>query len=248
MGWSWLSYSRKSTLRVYPLPSCTSSLGQSSRFSAGIPLVVCPRFEPAHFCSAIQTFKVSVRNSPVTLTTDILLAVVMYYCYLFAQIVLIVPPIILFLANSPIVTQYDLSTVRLIMSGAAPLAPDLTKKLSERLTAMGAKVFIVQGYGLTETRCVLSFSSNNGESTPDRRPHSILELNAFLLLHSCFYSFAGVASPGVLLLTPELSVKKVGSVGELLPNVEARLVDDDEKDVRPGEPGELWARGPNVMK
>lgn len=57
-----------------------------------------------------------------------------------------------------------------------------------------------------------------------------------------------MASPGVLLLTPELSVKKIGSVGELLPNVEARLVDEEEKDVRPGEPGELWTRGLNVMK
>lgn len=57
-----------------------------------------------------------------------------------------------------------------------------------------------------------------------------------------------MTSPGVLLLTPELSVKKIGSVGELLPNVEARLVDEEEKDVRPGEPGELWTRGLNVMK
>lgn len=36
----------------------------------------------------------------------------------------------------------------------------------------------------------------------------------------------------------------------LLPNLEARLVDDDGVDVRvgQGERGELWIRGPSVMK
>lgn len=42
--------------------------------------------------------------------------------------------------------------------------------------------------------------------------------------------------------------EKPGSVGFLMPNVEARLVDDDEKDVPRGFPGELWVRGPNIMK
>ena len=42
----------------------------------------------------------------------------------------------------------------------------------------------------------------------------------------------------------------------LLPNLEARLVRGDTnsvdsknaEDVRPGEPGELWIRGPSIMK
>jgi hypothetical protein len=42
----------------------------------------------------------------------------------------------------------------------------------------------------------------------------------------------------------------------LLPNLEARLVRDDTssadgnnaEDAKPGESGELWIRGPNVMK
>jgi acyl-CoA synthetase (AMP-forming)/AMP-acid ligase II len=38
------------------------------------------------------------------------------------------------------------------------------------------------------------------------------------------------------------------SVGRLLPGVEARIVDEAGADVAPGEPGELWARGPNIMK
>jgi acyl-CoA synthetase (AMP-forming)/AMP-acid ligase II len=38
------------------------------------------------------------------------------------------------------------------------------------------------------------------------------------------------------------------SVGRALPGVEVRIVDREGKDVAPGEVGELWARGPNVMK
>jgi acyl-CoA synthetase (AMP-forming)/AMP-acid ligase II len=38
------------------------------------------------------------------------------------------------------------------------------------------------------------------------------------------------------------------SVGRVLPGVEARIVDREGNDVQPGETGELWARGPNIMK
>ena len=43
-------------------------------------------------------------------------------------------------------------------------------------------------------------------------------------------------------------LSKAGSVGVPLPNLEARLVGDDGADVKAGEPGELWLRGPTVMK
>jgi acyl-CoA synthetase (AMP-forming)/AMP-acid ligase II len=40
-----------------------------------------------------------------------------------------------------------------------------------------------------------------------------------------------------------------GSVGALIPNTEARLIDPrTEKDVPEGEQGEIWVRGPQVMK
>jgi long-subunit acyl-CoA synthetase (AMP-forming) len=39
-----------------------------------------------------------------------------------------------------------------------------------------------------------------------------------------------------------------GSIGHLLPNIDARIVDPVTfKDVKDGEEGELWIRGPNVM-
>ncbi|MBC8022090.1 MAG: acyl--CoA ligase [Burkholderiales bacterium] len=38
------------------------------------------------------------------------------------------------------------------------------------------------------------------------------------------------------------------SVGRVVPGVELRIVDAQGHDVDPGAPGELWARGPNIMK
>ncbi|KAJ6128023.1 hypothetical protein N7471_009240 [Penicillium samsonianum] len=39
-----------------------------------------------------------------------------------------------------------------------------------------------------------------------------------------------------------------GSVGEPMPNCEIKLMDDEENEVAPGQSGEIWFRGPNIMK
>ncbi|CEL60419.1 hypothetical protein RSOLAG1IB_09625 [Rhizoctonia solani AG-1 IB] len=55
-------------------------------------------------------------------------------------------------------------------------------------------------------------------------------------------------SPTCTLLPLQWAEQKVGSAGELLPNLEARLVTEDGTDAKEGEPGEFWLRGPSVMK
>ncbi|CUA68067.1 hypothetical protein RSOLAG22IIIB_07742 [Rhizoctonia solani] len=55
-------------------------------------------------------------------------------------------------------------------------------------------------------------------------------------------------SPTVLLTPLHRATEKIGSAGELLPNLEARLVGEDGVDVDEGQPGELWLRGPSVMR
>ncbi|KAF8599410.1 acetyl-CoA synthetase-like protein [Ceratobasidium sp. AG-I] len=55
-------------------------------------------------------------------------------------------------------------------------------------------------------------------------------------------------SPTCTLLPLNRAEDKVGSAGELLPNLEARLVSEDGSDAKDGEPGEFWLRGPSVMK
>ena len=58
-------------------------------------------------------------------------------------------------------------------------------------------------------------------------------------------------SPATHLLPAKDCLRKIGSIGILLPNLEARLIANDENniaDAARGEPGELWVRGPTVMK
>lgn len=58
-----------------------------------------------------------------------------------------VPPMILFLAQSPMVSKYDLSSLERIGCGAAPLGAELLEAAQKRL-----KVPIGGGYGMSEVR------------------------------------------------------------------------------------------------
>ena len=58
--------------------------------------------------------------------------------------VYVVPPIFLALRN-PIADKYDLSSVRALFSGAAPLSAEVAKQAAERFHCE-----VVQGYGMTE--------------------------------------------------------------------------------------------------
>jgi len=49
-------------------------------------------------------------------------------------------------------------------------------------------------------------------------------------------------------MEPRGTVHKTGSIGILLSNLEARIVINETEDAMEGEPGELWLRGPGVMK
>jgi acyl-CoA synthetase (AMP-forming)/AMP-acid ligase II len=82
-------------------------------------IVTMPRFEFAAFLDAIARHRVS-------------------FAY-------IAPPIALALAKHPAVDDYDLSGLRVVFSGAAPLDGELGRALARRLD-----VTVVQGYGMTE--------------------------------------------------------------------------------------------------
>jgi fatty-acyl-CoA synthase len=43
------------------------------------------------------------------------------------------------------------------------------------------------------------------------------------------------------------AVRKIGSVGKVIPTIVARVVDDEMHDVKPGEVGEIVYRGPTLM-
>src|SRR3954468_19808405 len=115
----------------------------------------------------------------------------------------IAPPIVLAFATAPQIEGRDLSSLKLIISGAAPLDAELAGRAEERIG-----VPIRQGYGMTELSPVSHKSRlARVEETPP------------------------------------------GSVGALIPNTEARLVDPETgEDAPEGEEGEIWIRGPQVMK
>jgi acyl-CoA synthetase (AMP-forming)/AMP-acid ligase II len=143
---------------------------------AGSTIVTMPRFDLEGFLRIIQDHKVTRAY--------------------------VVPPIALGLAKHPLVDQFDLSSLQLVFSGAAPLGAELEEACTERL---GCRV--CQGYGMTESSPV-----SHGVPYPD----------------------------GEL---------KPGTIGVAVPNMECRVVDvESGEDAAQGERGELWMRGPNVMK
>lgn len=83
----------------------------------GTPIVVMPKFDLRGLCELVQKYKVTI--------------------------LMLVPPIALALARDPTATKDDLSSLRLVISGAAPLGPELEKELANRLP----KCDVIQAYG-----------------------------------------------------------------------------------------------------
>ncbi|KAI0634243.1 amp dependent CoA ligase [Trametes polyzona] len=65
----------------------------------------------------------------------------------------LVPPMVVLLCKHPAVSKYDLSSLRMLMCGAAPLSSELTTQLSARLP----DCWIGQAYGMTETCTAVTF-------------------------------------------------------------------------------------------
>jgi long-chain acyl-CoA synthetase len=69
-----------------------------------------------------------------------------------------VPPILVAMANYPELKRYNFSSLRFILTGAAPLAPEVGRAVRE-LTG----VRVIQGYGLTEASPLTHASPVDGE-------------------------------------------------------------------------------------
>lgn len=113
----------------------------------------------------------------------------------------IVPPVAIAFAKHPAIDRYDLSSLRWLFSGAAPLGGTLTDAIEARLP-----IRVRQGYGMTEASPVTHYTPGGGG-------------------------------------------ERAGKVGLLAPSTEMRIVDPTTgADLDVGEPGEVWVRGPQVMK
>jgi 4-coumarate--CoA ligase len=141
---------------------------------AGATIVTMPRFDLEQFLSLHQDHKLTRA--------------------------FVAPPMVVALAKHPLVDKYDLSSLKLIFSGAAPLSAELAAECGERLDCE-----VVQGYGMTELSPVT-------HATP-------------------------------------MGMFKAGSVGLTIPSTETRIVDPlSGDDLGVDQDGEVWVRGPQVMK
>lgn len=57
----------------------------------------------------------------------------------------------------------------------------------------------------------------------------------------------GLTETSSAVATTRMAEQRPGSIGKALPGQEVRIVDDSGADVMPGDPGEIWVRGPNVF-
>jgi long-subunit acyl-CoA synthetase (AMP-forming) len=65
-----------------------------------------------------------------------------------------VPPLLVFLAKHPLVDNYDLSSLRDVRCGAAPLSIEIQAAVEKKLK----NIQIGQGYGMTETTAICAVS------------------------------------------------------------------------------------------
>lgn len=99
---------------------CTILIGSIS--TACARTVLLPKFEEGLFLSTIENYK--------------------------CNMLLMVPPLMVFLAKHQLVDSFDLDSVRTIICGAAPLAADVQKAVEKRLGIPA--LTIRQGYGMSE--------------------------------------------------------------------------------------------------
>ena len=70
----------------------------------------------------------------------------------------LVPPIALAMSKHPITANYNLSSLKVIFSGAAPLAKDLQGEVKQKL---GGNLVVKQAFGMTEASPAIAISPTN---------------------------------------------------------------------------------------
>ncbi|KAI0064697.1 phenylacetyl-CoA ligase [Artomyces pyxidatus] len=144
---------------------------------SGQSLVVAPKFDFVKFLESIVKYRVTH--------------------------LLVVPPLIMLLCKHPLARKYDLSHVRFLLSGAAPLSADLSGQIAKMLP----NAYIGQGYGLTEMSAAVTLSPlTQGTSKPGSAGKLIPGTRARILKEDGTYGKAG--EQGELLISgPSLALR-----------------------------------------
>ncbi len=127
---------------------------------------------------------------------------------------MMVPTMLKRLMDRPAFKDYDLSSLRVVTYGAAPMPLEVIKKAIVEFP----NTRFINAFGQTETASTITMLP------PDA--HDIHE-----------------GDPDY-----EQKMKRLGSIGKPLPDVEVRIVNEEGNDVSLGENGEIVARGDRLMK
>lgn len=153
-------------------------------------------FKPEVYLKAIQDYKATILNA--------------------------VPPLVLFLARSPLVDKYDISQVKDIVCGGAPLSSTVEKEFEERLNFKFLHMFIKMLF------CYFC-------RFPKLRVRQLYGLTE---------------ASGMCVAIPRFCLpNKEGTAGVLIENVLAKVVDvETNKNVCSCKVGEICFKGPMIMK
>jgi acyl-CoA synthetase (AMP-forming)/AMP-acid ligase II len=128
---------------------------------------------------------------------------------------MLVPTMLKWIVDSPDFTTYDLSSLRVITYGAAPMPFDVIKKAIELMP----QVQFINSYGQTESASTLTMLGPEDHrivGTEEEKQTKWKRLQS--------------------------------SIGKPLPDVQIRIVDEEDKGLPPHTVGEIHARGPRIMK
>lgn len=104
--------------------------------SVEFTMVYLSKFEPELYLSCIQNYKILSISVP--------------------------PPIVVFLAKTPLFKKYDLSSLKILICGAAPLSQETEDQVKARFND---DLIVLQGYGQTEATLGVLYG-NVGSSKP----------------------------------------------------------------------------------
>ncbi len=159
---------------ILPLFHCNAQVVTViSPLYAGASFILMEGFSPKDFLPAIDRYKPSTFSG--------------------------VPTVYAILNSLPEADKYDLSSLRFVICGAAPMPVEVFNTFEKKY-----KAFILEGYGLSEATCAS-------------------------------------------IINPLKGKRKIGSIGKPLNGQDARIMDDNNKELPRGQIGEICIKGDVVM-
>ncbi|KAJ4834308.1 hypothetical protein Tsubulata_034321 [Turnera subulata] len=165
--------------------------------------------------------------------------------------VLVAPPVVVAMLKVDVTDGYDLKSLEGVGSGGAPLGKDVIAAFKARFPAVVLWQSFKMDFAVVNLDLKSNFMGLNSLCFwfPIRYPE-LCTVNSVLMAIPQMQGYGVTEATGPVSRShgPEES-NRWGSVGRLIASYEAKIVDPDTGDaLPPGKQGELWIRGPTIMK